>query len=254
MNTVGEKKARICSCRVETPYQAADTITVNLDGSSVTCALWEANEFSGLATSGWFDKGAFNASTGATLDSGTTATLAQADSLAVCTFLEGTGANGTWTPEAGWTSLGAQATTTPVRGLLAGYKVLAATTAEQAGGTHPNTSFNGCIAIYKAAVAGGTGTTRFYLNSTTAPSISPAHSSEWNVTGGAIYRTCSTTKANSSMLFLAGASSGVSGDDRLLVHYVSTETLEAQTIPATTLKGMIRTEESDAARTPTPPW
>lgn len=150
-------RVSICSVFVAVAYQAADTLTINASAAGPEACMWELNEFSGLATTSWFDTSQTNASTGVTLDTGTTATLAQADSLGIGAFSEGAGANTTWTPDGDWTALGAQATAVPVRGLLAAYKVLAATTGEQLGGTHPNTSFAGAIAIYKAAVAAPAG-------------------------------------------------------------------------------------------------
>lgn len=137
---------------------AAFTIGYSLAGS--TRIVWCAQEFSGLDTAAPFDKVSTVASgTSTTPLSGSTGTLAQADSLIVghVAWVTGTSTLAAGSGYSGAITNGAAATSARFGGQE--YKTVAATTAQTADFVLGTSRPWGCIAsVWKAAAAGGPST------------------------------------------------------------------------------------------------
>lgn len=133
----------------------ANTVVVNPPAADayLECV---ATEFSGIATSSAFDVGADNAATSTTPTSGTTATTAQADALAIAALSHvGSAATGIDLPS-GYTNLHlVQDNSTRQPGSV-DYLILTATGTQSASwGTTASSPWAGAIVVYKAAAGGG---------------------------------------------------------------------------------------------------
>lgn len=152
-NAANNSRLTIASCKVANAYSNGDSLTVNMSAGAQS-AIWGVQEFSGLDATSWLDKTATNAgATDTTRDSGTTATLSQADEVCVAVLGAGAGASSAGTYDADWTSVvHDQRSTNLIRGMEMAYKIVSATTAEQYGATGAaSTPWAGVIATYKAA-------------------------------------------------------------------------------------------------------
>lgn len=154
-----DAQTSLASCKVTVSLTTGDTITVTFGGSSHRAA--SVQEWSGLATSSWFDKPASSGGTaGTAADSTATATLAQAAELVVGVVGHVSTVTA-FTPEVlspVWTQRTTAASTTTVRTVRPMTRVVAATTAVSAKATWTTArDWAALVGTYKEAAAPGTG-------------------------------------------------------------------------------------------------
>lgn len=143
----GTRSVNIATTTVVTPITTANTITVNLSGTSTAVIL--AAEFSGMAFSP-FDKFSGNSGNSlTTLATGSTGTLTQANQLVIVS-IGWAASTGTITASpSGYTALTSALATTQAR-----YKTVSATTALNESWTWTNSVNSGAVvATYKLATA-----------------------------------------------------------------------------------------------------
>lgn len=134
----------------------SNTITVTATGGGVRGIL--AEEFSGLATSSWFDKSITSSGTALLMSVGPTAATTQADELAIAGFCVAVTTVTPFTKDAAYSyfTTGAAGFSTATKGAFAEYRILAAAGAQTATATQAGVTartYNGALATYKAAAS-----------------------------------------------------------------------------------------------------
>lgn len=156
--TATADRASLFSSKITVALTTGDTITITFGASSHRAA--SIQEWSGLATSSWFDKAASaGALAGTAADSTATATLAQAAEL-VYGIVAHTSTVTSFTPEVlapTWTQRTTAASTVTVRTVRPMSRIVAATTAVSAKATWTTArDWSAIVGTYKEAAAAGT--------------------------------------------------------------------------------------------------
>lgn len=142
------------SSKITTALVSGDTITITFTGFTGTnhAGRIAVYEFSGLATTAWFDKTGNSSGTSTAPSAVTSAVTSQANELVMGAFTYAN-AGGTMAVGSGYTLLSNIATSGNRVGTE--YKLVSATGLQTANGTIVSAAWSSAVATYKDATAGG---------------------------------------------------------------------------------------------------